>query len=75
MVVRLDAMKSASRPGSAMFDASVCRSFESSGDSDTTCWKFVLMFRSSASISRWSRVVDGFDGRRDARLAGTAGFP
>ena len=44
-------MKSASRPGSVMFAASVCRSSESSGDSDTTCWKFVLMFRSSASIS------------------------
>ena len=54
MVVRLEAMKSASRPGSAMFDASVCRSSDSSGDSDTTCWKFVLMLRSSASISRRS---------------------
>ena len=46
-----DAMKSASRPGSVMFAASVCRSSESSGDSDTTCWKFVLMLRASASIS------------------------
>ena len=49
-----DAMKSASRPGSTMFIASVCRSSESSGDRDTTCWKFVLMFRASASISRRS---------------------
>ena len=32
-----EAMKSASRPGSVMFIASVCRSSESSGDSDTTC--------------------------------------
>ena len=44
-------MKSASRPGSVMFIASVCRSSDSSGDSDTTCWKFVLMLRASASIS------------------------
>ena len=51
LVDRLDAMKSASRPGSAMFMASVWRSSESSGDSDTTCWKFVLIFRASASIS------------------------
>ena len=46
-----DAMKSASRPGSVMFIARVCRSSDSSGDSDTTCWKLVLMFRASASIS------------------------
>ena len=49
-----EAMKSASRPGSAMFIASVWRSSESSGESDTTCWKFVLMLRASASISRRS---------------------
>ena len=49
-----EAMKSARRPGSVMFAASVWRSSESSGDSDTTCWKFVLMFRASASISRRS---------------------
>ena len=54
IVVRLEAMKSDSRPGSVMLAASVCRSSESSGDSDTTCWKLVLMFRSSASISRRS---------------------
>ena len=35
-------MKSASRPGSVMLAASVCRSSESSGDSDTTCWKLRL---------------------------------
>jgi hypothetical protein len=52
MVVRLDAMKSASRPGSVMLVESVCRSSERSGESETTCWKFVRMFRSSASISR-----------------------
>ena len=46
-----EAMKSASRPGSVMFIASVCRSSDSSGDSETTCWKFVLMLRASASIS------------------------
>ena len=51
-------MKSASRPGSVMLAASVCRSSDSSGDSDTTCWKFVLMFRSSASISSRSVVVE-----------------
>ena len=34
--VRLDAMKSASRPGSVDVHASVCRSSDSSGDSDTT---------------------------------------
>ncbi len=45
-------MKSASRPGSSMLIASVCRSSESSGDSDTTFWKLLLMLRSSASISR-----------------------
>ncbi len=52
-----EAMKSASRPGSVMFAASVCRSSERSGDSDTTCWKFVLMLRASASISRWSSAL------------------
>ena len=51
IVDRHEAMKSASRPGSVMFVASVCRSSDSSGDSDTTCWKFVLMLRASASIS------------------------
>ena len=45
MVVRLEAMKSASLPGSVMFSASVCRSSDSSGESETTCWKFVLMLR------------------------------
>ncbi len=54
MVLRLDAMKSARRPGSSMLMASVCRSSDSSGDSDTTFWKLLLMLRSSASISRWS---------------------
>ena len=54
IVNRLDAMKSASRLGSVMLIASVCRSSESNGDSDTTCRKFVLMFRASASISRRS---------------------
>ena len=54
IVGRLETMKSASLPGSAMFSASVCRSSDSSGDSDTTCWKFVLMLRCSASISRRS---------------------
>ena len=44
-------MKSARRPGSVMLVASVCRSSDSSGDSDTTCWKLVLMLRASASIS------------------------
>ena len=51
IVDRLDAMKSARRPGSVMLTASVCRSSDSSGDSETTCWKFVLMLRASASIS------------------------
>ena len=54
MVLRLDAMKSARRPGSVMFSASVCRSSESSGDSETTFWKLLLMLRCSASISRRS---------------------
>ena len=53
-VLRLDAMKSARRPGSVMLRASVCRSSESSGERDTTCWKFDLMFRCIASISRRS---------------------
>ena len=52
MVVRLDAMKSASFPGSVMLPASACRSSDSNGDSDTTCWKLLLMLRCSASISR-----------------------
>ncbi len=46
-----EAMKSARRPASVMFVASVCRSSDRSGDSDTTCWKLVLMLRASASIS------------------------
>ncbi len=54
MVDRLDAMKSASLPASVMFIASVCRSSESSGDSETTFWKLVLMLRCSASTSRRS---------------------
>ena len=54
MVARLEAMKSASLPGSVMLAASVCRSSDSSGDSETTCWKLLLMLRCSASISRWS---------------------
>ena len=37
-----------------MLAASACRSSDSSGDSDTTCWKLLLMLRCSASISRWS---------------------
>ena len=63
-VARLDAMKSASRPGSVMFIASACRSSDSSGDSETTCWKLVLMFRWSASISR----------RSSSRIVSSAGF-
>ena len=47
-------MKSARRPGSVMFEASACRSSDISGDSDTICWKFALMLRCSASISRRS---------------------
>ena len=66
-VVRLEAMKSARRPGSVMLAASVCRSSESSGDSDTTCWKFVLMFRSSASISRRSASSSASGAEADAR--------
>ena len=57
-------MKSASRPGSVMFIASVCRSSDSSGDSDTTCWKFVLMLRASASISSRSASLVSFGRRR-----------
>ena len=62
MVLRLDTMKSARRPGSVMLSASVCRSSESSGDSDTTCWKFDLMLRSRASISSRSSSRSGFVG-------------
>ena len=54
MVPRLEAMKSASRPGSVMLMASVCRSSDISGDSETICWKLVLMLRWSASISSLS---------------------
>ena len=72
IVERLEAMKSASRPGSVMFIASVCRSSESSGDSETTCWKLVLMFRASASISsRSASLVSsarGADPRAQVRL-------
>ena len=60
-------MKSASRPGSVMFIASVCRSSDSSGDSETTCWKLVLMLRCSASISSRSASLRAFGGRADAR--------
>ncbi len=67
MVVRLDAMKSASRPGSVMFVASVCRSSESSGESETTCWKLVLMLRASASISSRSASAVSSAAARDAR--------
>ena len=49
-------MKSASRPGSLMVPASVCRSSDSSGDSETTFWKLVLMLRIRASISVRSAV-------------------
>ena len=35
-----------------MLAASACRSSDSSGDEDTTCWKLLLMLRWSASISR-----------------------
>ena len=45
MVVRLEAMKSASLPGSVMFAASAWRSSESNGESETTCWKLLLMLR------------------------------
>ena len=55
IVPRLEAMKSAARPGSVMFDASVCRSSDISGDSETICWKLTLMLRCSASISSRSR--------------------
>ena len=41
-------------PGSVMFEASACRSSDISGDSETICWKLVLMLRCSASISRRS---------------------
>ena len=34
-----------------MFEASVCRSSDISGDSETICWKLALMLRCSASIS------------------------
>ena len=54
MVDNDEAMKSASRPGSVMFVASVCRSSDRSGDRETTCWKLVLIFRARASISRRS---------------------
>ena len=74
IVVRLEAMKSASRPGSVMFVASVCRSSDSSGDSDTTCWKFVLMFRASASISsRSASLVSSLAALTRARRYGSSG--
>ena len=62
-----DAMKSARRPGSVMLVASVCRSSDSSGDSETTCWKFVLMFRASASISSRSASFVPSTAARDLR--------
>ena len=68
MVESDEAMKSASRPGSEMLTASVCRSSDSSGDSETTCWKFVLMFRASASISsRSASLVSSVAGVTRAR--------
>ena len=77
-VARLDAMKSASRPGSVMFIASACRSSDSSGDSETTCWKLVLMFRCSASISSRSssRTVSSaaFDAGAQVRAHGRNGL-
>ncbi len=60
-------MKSASLPGSEMFRASVWRSSDSSGDSDTTCWKLVLMFRWRASISSLSSSRISSDGGHDGR--------
>ena len=72
IVDRDEAMKSASRPGSVMFIASVCRSSDSSGESDTTCWKFVLMFRASASISSRSASLVSSVGRGHARARSTA---
>ena len=68
-----DAMKSARRPGSVMFIASVCRSSDSSGDSETTCWKFVLMLRASASISsRSASLVSSIAALTRARRYGCA---
>ena len=51
---RLAAMKSASRTGSSMFKATVCRSSESCGDRATTSRKSSRAFRSRAesSVSR-----------------------
>ena len=54
MVVRLDAMKSASLPGSVMLPASAWRSSDSSGDRETTCWKLPLTLRCKASMARRS---------------------
>ena len=69
-----EAMKSASRPGSVMFIASVCRSSDSSGDSDTTCWKLVLMLRASASISsRSASLVSSVAALTRARRYGCVG--
>ena len=60
-------MKSASRAGSAMLIASVCRSSDMSGDSDTICWKFALMLRCSASISQAIGLVETLARLDDAR--------
>ena len=60
-----EAMKSASRPGSVMLIASVCRSSDSSGDSETTCWKFVLMLRAQRVDLEAVRVVGVFGGGAD----------
>ena len=65
MVVRLDAMKSASLPGSVMLPASAWRSSDSSGDSETTCWKLPLTLRCRASMARRS------DSRRTSAAART----
>ena len=61
-------------PGSVMLSASVCRSSDSSGDSDTTCWKFVLMLRCSASISRRSASAERLGRLADVGRAGRAGW-
>ncbi len=46
-----DAIKSASRPGSSMLIAIVCRSSDSVGDELTICWNWLTTFRCSASVS------------------------
>ena len=71
IVVRLEAMKSASLPGSVMFAASACRSSDSSGDSETTCWKLLLMLRCRASISSVVLLAQHLVSGRRPRRAGT----